>query len=253
MIVNTRSFRSYAEFGALPENVAGYLNDAVPGNPGETKALMDNDDGLKKVWNFNGRWAQAVSLSKETDAVRSDPAASALNSIEASLASRLLSGLTAARNNYPWGNTWGRTKSRQKALTEALAEIGNALDAYNEQVAGHLNQVKAQIVDRAAAEAVTRRKAEEAKAQQAEAQRKQAEAEAAEAEKRRSEAAAKAATAAKQEVKAGIELKKLVEFEKAPKLFGVPLSILGGVAVLLGGAVTTVVLLKRRRLRLRGA
>lgn len=241
---------SYA-FSGLPEDIRSFILERRPDHPSETENLLNNPDGLRKVPDLYGRWNQAVALSNSIDQIRGDPLASSLNASEQGVANSLLSALERTRNYYPWGAIFGRSEPNQQGLDAALNAVNNGLTDYLSRIRGMYDQTQAAIVAREAARQQAAIAAEEAERQrqiQAQAaaqaeQVRQAQA-AAEAEAARSRAAAEAAKAAVIEsqsvalaVKAEIQAKKDIAAAQAPKILGMPISVVLPVGLAAMGAL----------------
>lgn len=239
-------------FGGLPDDFRSYILSQRPENPGETEALLNNDDGLRKVPDFANRWMVAVGLSQQVDQIRGDPASSSLNSKESGLANNLLGALVRARNYYPWGSVWGRTQSNQAGLSAALSALDTGLSQYISQVQAGLDAARAAIDAREQAKAKAAAEAAEADRQrQLAAQAAAAAAAAADAAKQaqsqqvRAEASTAALVAQQKEVVAQLDFDKLVRKAQAPKIFGIPLVV--AVPVMLAGTVGVVMVVMRKK------
>ena len=212
-------------FGSLPDDIRGHILSVRPENPGETEALLNNSDGLQRVNGLYARWATAVALSKQIDAVRDQPEASALNTAESAAAANLTTSLERARNYYPWGSVWGRTPGNQAGLDAALASLSAGLDDYLGRIERMFvrtkDAIEVRIMDQAAREHAA-----------AEEQVKRAQEATARAENLRAQQASEAAKQAVIEaqntalaVQAQVESQRTIARAQETRILGLPISI----------------------------
>lgn len=233
---------SFRGFGALPEDVRGYILENIPQNSGETENLLNRPDGLTfQVQDFHARWDQALSISQELDKVRAIPEFAAVSAQEVGLANSLKQQLLRARNYYPWGQLGMRSASQTSGLYAAFKEIDRLLTDYLEKIQTGMNNARAVVQNRMDKEAdAVQQKLLQAK--------KESEQRTTEAEALRAAAAAVATTNQATELKARLEYEKYVAQEKrakAPKILGLPLTVAvpGGLAI----GVAVLLMLRGRR------
>lgn len=234
-------FGAGSRFADLPQDYRSFILSQRPEHPSETESLVQNPDGLPKIANFAERWNQVVSISREVDQIRSDPAAAALNSREQGLANNLLNGLLAARSYYPYDGFFIRTPATHASLNAALASIDRGLSQYASEVSGLLASAKQAIKDREASQARAAQAAIDAQAAESERIAKESLDRANTAARHAQEELLLKAQAQSETYEAQttgltqqIAYEKLVKKANAPKFLGLPLGIAipGALAVL---------------------
>lgn len=231
-------------FGGLPPDMRDFILANRPENPGETDALLNSGiDGLRMVPDAAGRYSTAVALSREVDELRGDPLmAQWLTEIDAWEA-KIKDALLRARNFYPWDNRVlgvpvGRTARSAEGLVLAITQFATFTQAYVNKVPTMLQTTRARIAEReearhqAAVDAQNRIDAEEI------ARKK-------DADLRIDNADKDIAIAKGAKLIAENDYEKLVKKMNAPKLFGIPLSIV--VPVVLAGGVGVFIIARRSR------
>lgn len=235
----------FGQFGGLPNSPREYITETNGGvHPSETNNLVNNPDGLLKISNWSQRWDDAVTLSNEVDQIRGDPASGALVVKEQGLANSILASLMNARGYYPWGAIFSRSGSNQMGLDAALASLDNYLNRYMNEVGPLFQQAQKDITDRiqiAAQTAIDQQKNQDALAI---LQTRSAVKDTTVVEAQRADASVVAYNAAAAEAQAKANAQKIYDDANAPKLFGLPLSVV--VPVGIAGAVGLTMLLMHK-------